>query len=269
MGRKGNSNLFDRLTNMAFASPGSRQILILSFLFSMILNAYFMLLSSTSSNIQYESPDHFNAAQSITYSSCMFQSRPLIMKEIEWDKVTATNSVCLCGVDNYCRCGPSAATDIIAFTPDMKNIILVDRKKEPLGLATVGGFVEVGESIESAAIREFKEETNLEIAHLKQVKTYSSPHQDPRRPAISTVFIAKIESNNSFSNDVMSGMQAGDDAAGVVIWPLSDMHKVRDRKYEKKFGFQVHRRFILDAVHAAVELNWIKQSDIHQKKGAQ
>ena len=176
----------------------------------------------------------------------------MTMKEIQWDLVQHIHSTCLCGVDQYCRCGPSPATDIIAFTPDMQSIILVQRKSEPLGLATVGGFVEVGEQIEDAAKREFREETNLVIDELHQVHTYSAPHQDPRRPALSTVFIAKI-----ISPDVSEQMHAGDDAQGLLMWSVAEALRINDAQWDHRFGFEIHRTFISDALHKAQDLGWI------------
>ncbi len=70
-------------------------------------------------------------------------------------------------------------------------IILIKRKNPPFGWALPGGFVEYGESLENAAIREAKEETSLDISGLTQFHTYSEPGRDPRQHTISTVFIAK------------------------------------------------------------------------------
>ncbi|MCX7994766.1 MAG: NUDIX hydrolase [candidate division WOR-3 bacterium] len=70
-------------------------------------------------------------------------------------------------------------------------IILIKRKNPPYGWAIPGGFIEYGESAESAAIREAKEETNLEISDLKQFHVYSDPERDPRFHTISVVFTAR------------------------------------------------------------------------------
>jgi 8-oxo-dGTP diphosphatase len=59
-------------------------------------------------------------------------------------------------------------------------IILVERKFEPPGWAIPGGFVEYGESMEEAAVREAKEETSLDVRLITQFHTYSSPDRDPR-----------------------------------------------------------------------------------------
>jgi 8-oxo-dGTP diphosphatase len=69
-------------------------------------------------------------------------------------------------------------------------IILIERKNAPHGWALPGGFVEIGESIEDAAIRESKEETSLDTRLIEQFYVYSDPHRDPRFHTVSVVFIA-------------------------------------------------------------------------------
>jgi ADP-ribose pyrophosphatase YjhB (NUDIX family) len=72
-------------------------------------------------------------------------------------------------------------------------IVLIKRKNEPLGWAIPGGFVDYGESLEEAAVREAKEETGLNVRLIRQFHTYSDPKRDPRFHAISTVYIAKAQ----------------------------------------------------------------------------
>ena len=68
-------------------------------------------------------------------------------------------------------------------------IVLIERKNEPHGWALPGGFVDVGESIEQAAIREAKEETSLDVQLSEQFYAYSDPKRDPRFHTVSMVFI--------------------------------------------------------------------------------
>ena len=70
-------------------------------------------------------------------------------------------------------------------------IVLIHRKNPPPGWALPGGFVDYGETLEAAAVREAREETSLEIRLVRQFHTYSRPDRDPRRHTISTVFIAQ------------------------------------------------------------------------------
>lgn len=95
----------------------------------------------------------------------------------------------------------------------MGGIILIARKNKPLGWALPGGFVDYGESLEQAAVREALEETGLNVTLIQQLKTYSVPDRDPRHHTISTVFIAKAE-----------GLpQAGDDAGSVDVFTKENL----------------------------------------------
>lgn len=69
-------------------------------------------------------------------------------------------------------------------------VVLIERKNPPQGWALPGGFVDYGESLESAAVREAKEETCLDVDLLEQFYSYSDPRRDPRHHTVSTVFIA-------------------------------------------------------------------------------
>jgi 8-oxo-dGTP diphosphatase len=92
-------------------------------------------------------------------------------------------------------------------------IVLIQRRNEPLGWALPGGFVDYGESLENAAVRESGEETDLDITGLRLLGCYSDPQRDPRHHTISTVFVASAEGTP----------KAGDDAAGIGIFPLSHL----------------------------------------------
>ena len=69
-------------------------------------------------------------------------------------------------------------------------IVLIERKNIPHGWAIPGGFVDYGESVETAAVREAKEETSLDVLLTEQFYTYSNPNRDARHHTVSTVFIA-------------------------------------------------------------------------------
>lgn len=72
-------------------------------------------------------------------------------------------------------------------------VVLIERKNIPHGWALPGGFVDYGESLEAAAVREAKEETSLEVQLTEQFYTYSDPSRDPRKHTISTVYIATAQ----------------------------------------------------------------------------
>ncbi|MCX7943184.1 MAG: NUDIX hydrolase [Deltaproteobacteria bacterium] len=80
-------------------------------------------------------------------------------------------------------------------------IVLIKRRNPPYGWALPGGFVDYGESLPQAAIREAKEETCLDVKLIEQFYTYSKPDRDPRFHTISTVFIAKGEGRLKGSDD--------------------------------------------------------------------
>lgn len=86
---------------------------------------------------------------------------------------------------------PTPTVDIIIEIGD--KIVLIERKNPPHGWALPGGFVDYGESYESAALREAREETGLSVSNLRQFRTYSDPDRDPRQHTASTVFIAQAE----------------------------------------------------------------------------
>ena len=69
-------------------------------------------------------------------------------------------------------------------------IILINRKNPPYGWAIPGGFVDYGETLEEAVVREAKEETCLDINIIRQFHTYSDPGRDPRHHTVTTMFIA-------------------------------------------------------------------------------
>ena len=70
-------------------------------------------------------------------------------------------------------------------------IVMIKRKNPPVGWALPGGFVDYGENLESAAVREAKEETGLDVELVRQFHTYSAPDRDPRQHTITTVYIAR------------------------------------------------------------------------------
>ena len=89
-----------------------------------------------------------------------------------------------------------------------RGIVLIKRKNPPEGWALPGGFVEYGESLEAAAVREAKEETGLDVELLRQFHAYSDPKRDPRHHTITIVFLAKAKGN----------AVAGDDAKGIGVF---------------------------------------------------
>jgi ADP-ribose pyrophosphatase YjhB (NUDIX family) len=97
---------------------------------------------------------------------------------------------------------PIPTVDII-IEIDLMGIVLIKRKNPPYGWAIPGGFVDYGESLEKAAVREAKEETNLDVKLVRQFHTYSDPKRDPRHHSISTVYIAKANGIPQAKDDAL------------------------------------------------------------------
>ena len=92
-------------------------------------------------------------------------------------------------------------------------IVLVRRKNPPLGWALPGGFVDYGESLESAARREAREETGLDVVLTKLLGVYSDPGRDPRFHTSSTVYVASASGTPL----------GGDDAAEARVFDPQDL----------------------------------------------
>lgn len=114
-----------------------------------------------------------------------------------------------CGTKVKSYRNPLPTVDIIIEIAG--GIVLIERKNEPLGWALPGGFVDYGETLEQAAVREAGEETSLAISNLRLLGCYSDPARDTRQHNISTVYVA----------DGSGSPRAADDAANLAIFPLS------------------------------------------------
>jgi len=115
--------------------------------------------------------------------------------------------------NNFRPTTPLIAADTIIELVDENNeigIVLIERKNPPYGWAIPGGFVDVGETIEQAAVREAKEEVCLDVKLCCLLGLYSDPSRDDRGHTATAIYIATA-----------NGLpQAADDAKNVAVFPL-------------------------------------------------
>lgn len=115
-------------------------------------------------------------------------------------------------------------------------IVLIQRANPPLGWALPGGFVDYGESLEAAAVREAKEETDLNVILAEQFYTYSSPDRDPRHHTVTTVFIAEAQGIPAAKDDARHAAIFGEDRLPTPL--VFDHHKiVTDYFQYRKSGY--------------------------------
>ena len=114
---------------------------------------------------------------------------------------------------------PSVTTDIVIFTLDKDddlNILLIKRGCHPYKnhWAIPGGFLEVSkESLDGAAARELKEETNIDNVYLKQLYTFGEPNRDPRTTVVSVAYTALVPKESL-------NVKAGDDAEDAQLFKI-------------------------------------------------
>lgn len=110
---------------------------------------------------------------------------------------------------------PLLTVDIIIelVDRDARPIVLIERKNPPYGWAIPGGFVDVGETLERAAVREAKEETCLDVTLTGLLGNYSDPGRDARHHTVSAVYIAQATGEP----------KAADDAAHLALFTLDKL----------------------------------------------
>jgi 8-oxo-dGTP diphosphatase len=103
---------------------------------------------------------------------------------------------------------PQVAVDVlIRLRRTPERLVLIERRDPPLGLAIPGGFVDVGERLEQAAVREAQEEVSLQVRLDCLLGVYSNPARDPRGHTVSAVYVASAEGEP----------RAADDAKAIVL----------------------------------------------------
>jgi 8-oxo-dGTP diphosphatase len=94
---------------------------------------------------------------------------------------------------------PTPTVDVVVETDG--GIVLIERANEPFGWALPGGFVDEGETVEHAAVREVEEETGLQVRLRALLYVYSDPKRDPRKHTMSTVFVGRADGVPRGSDD--------------------------------------------------------------------
>mmetsp|Transcript_40367 Transcript_40367/g.73885 ORF Transcript_40367/g.73885 Transcript_40367/m.73885 type:complete len:297 (-) Transcript_40367:49-939(-) len=158
---------------------------------------------------------------------------------------------CWCGGDEYCMCTPSLAIDIVLYskTPSMDEYsVWVVRRRDTGQLATIGGFVDVGETTESAVLREAEEETGIIIpleqanSAMKLIGVYSDPRRDNRRAIVSIAYALEFIPSATTTKVGTSIPKAGDDAKEVISVPLAEIGV----KYKGEDWYADHLTILLD-----------------------
>lgn len=130
---------------------------------------------------------------------------------------------------------PSLTTDVFIFDDDL-NFILIKRKNDPYKdcWALPGGFVEYGESVKTAAVREAKEETSIDVELIDLVNVYSEPTRDPRGHTITVAYTAKGD---------LTTKKADSDAKDIKIFNVNELDEI-------KLAFD-HKQIISDCLNMA------------------
>lgn len=110
---------------------------------------------------------------------------------------------------------PLIAADVIIHQEGQswRSIILIERKNPPVGWAIPGGFVDIGETVEHAAVREAKEETALDVTLRGLLGLYSKPNRDPRGHVVSAVYVGTGRGQ----------LAAADDASAVDVFSVDQL----------------------------------------------
>lgn len=117
---------------------------------------------------------------------------------------------------------PMVTVDAVIFSGQNRDrrVALIRRKNNPFAgsWALPGGFLDMEETLDTAAARELKEETGLAGIPLKQFYTFGDPGRDPRGRSISVAFYGFIP--------LPTPLRAADDAAEAAWFPVSDLPSV-------------------------------------------
>lgn len=135
---------------------------------------------------------------------------------------------------------PLLAADILIQLIDLpeRPFVLIERAFPPYGWAVPGGFVDVGETVENAAIREAKEETGLDVTLTALLGIYSNPNRDPRGHTVTACYVAEAH-----------GLpQAADDAKNCGLFSFDNLPQLL--AFDHALVVEDFRRFLENATVA-------------------
>ena len=108
---------------------------------------------------------------------------------------------------------PAPTVDVLIELEDRPGeFVFIERAHEPVGLALPGGFVDEGEWVADAAVREAREETGLHVELVELFHVYSDPSRDRRMHTVSTVFIARASADPIGGDDARRAITCKPDA---------------------------------------------------------
>lgn len=147
---------------------------------------------------------------------------------------------------------PSVTVDLVIFSiqADQLHVLLVQRAGEPYrGMwALPGGFIQMEESLEEAALRELREETGVKDVYLEQLYTYGEPGRDPRGRVVTVAYFALIPSGDA------AQPEAGSDAASARWFPVQE-YPALAFDHEEIFQYAIRRlRYKLEYTAVGFEL---------------
>ncbi len=111
---------------------------------------------------------------------------------------------------------PLLTVDVIIRVGGRDRVVLIRRRNPPPGWALPGGFVDTGETVEQAAVREAREETGLDVRLAGQFHVYSAPGRDPRGHTVSVVFLGDAEGTP----------RGADDAREAAVFSLGELPEI-------------------------------------------
>ena len=173
-----------------------------------------------------------NVRMDMSYSSEPANTVSLIQRSLKWNgghPLDEQSGSCFCNAEDYCLCSPNLAIDLIILSGD--NHIWLVRRKDTSQLATMGGFVEVGETVEQTVHRELMEEMGVRVNQSPVLfGIYSDPRRDNRRHTVSVVF----------------SVQLGEKARPVAADDVKEVKRIHLDEIEEHTFFADHKTILTD-----------------------